>query len=134
MIDEYQENGLVCTSDDFLRCRECRSTELTMNTTSMSHGIVHDKDGVVCEFTCNKCRTELTLALYNHDVGNSQLTARINWVQKVVPYVPTAIDKLNSYSLTGYSKKLKQHADKYDLWNVEIGSDADVPFNPKDSN
>ena len=110
MIDEYQENGLVCTSDDFLRCRECRSTELTMNTTSMSHGIVHDKDGVVCEFTCNKCRTELTLALYNHDVGNSQLTARINWVQKVVPYVPTAIDKLK-VNYSRFNFLLKENPD-----------------------
>ena len=120
MIDEYDESGHVGT------------TELTMNTTSMSHGIVQDVDGVVCEFTCNKCGTELALALYNDDVGNPQLTTRINWVQKVAPYVPTAIDKLNSYSLTGYSKKLKQHADKYDLWDVEIGSDAHVPFNAKD--
>tara|TARA_R110000824_G_scaffold63208_9_gene166519 strand:+ start:1913 stop:2317 length:405 start_codon:yes stop_codon:yes gene_type:complete len=134
MIDEYDESGHVGTSEDFLRCQKCRSTELTMNTTSMSHGIVQDVDGVVCEFTCNKCGTELALALYNDDVGNPQLTTRINWVQKVAPYVPTAIDKLNSYSLTGYSKKLKQHADKYDLWDVEIGSDAHVPFNAKDYN
>ena len=103
-----------------------------MNTTNMSHGIVHDKDGVIMEFNCNNCSHLAILSIGNADVGNPQLIARINWVQKVVPYVPTAIDKVNSYSLTGYSKKLKQHADKYDLWDVEIGSDAHVPFNAKD--
>ena len=103
-----------------------------MDTTSMSHGVVHDKDGIIAGFTCNGCRTQITLALSNGDVGNSQLTARINWVDRYVPYEPTASDKLTNCSLTGYSKKLKQHAEKYDLWDVAIGSKADVSFNPKE--
>ena len=136
MIDEYElthgYTGLVKTRDDFLCCPKCDSGNLHMNTTNMSHGIVHDKDGVIMEFNCNNCSHLAILSIGNADVGNPQLIARINWVQKVVPYVPTAIDKVNSYSLTGYNKKLKQHADKYDLWDVEIGSDAHVPFNAKD--
>ena len=141
MIDEYElENGYgavthnqnVSVKDDFLCCPKCDSVELTMDTTSMSHGIVHDSNGIIAEFTCNGCRAQITLALFNGDVGRPQLTARVNWVNKVVPHVPAAIDKLRSYSLTGYSKELKQHADKYDLWDVEIGSDAHVPFNAKD--
>tara|TARA_R100000315_G_C5113133_1_gene64622 strand:- start:77 stop:481 length:405 start_codon:yes stop_codon:yes gene_type:complete len=132
MIDEYEEDGLVSTSDDFLRCPKCTSINLHMNTTNMSHGIVHDKDGVIMEFCCADCSHLAILSIGNADVGNPQLTARINWVRKVAPHVSTAIDKLNSYSLTGYSKKIKLHVEKYDLWDVEIGSDAAVPFNPKD--
>tara|TARA_R110000796_G_scaffold27391_1_gene75589 strand:- start:63 stop:521 length:459 start_codon:yes stop_codon:yes gene_type:complete len=141
MLDEYTlksgygltgHNANVNTKDDFLRCPKCDSSELTMDTTSMSHGIVHDKNGIISEFTCNSCKTQLTLGLFNYDVGLPQLTARINWMEKYAPYVPTAYDKLQKYSLTGYSKKLKQHGDKYDLWDVDIGSKDNVPFDPKE--
>ena len=85
MIDEYiTTNKMVTINSDFLRCSKCGSSELTMNTTSMSHGLVHDEDGVIIEYNCNKCDTELTLALFNGSVGNPQLTARINWVHKWV--------------------------------------------------
>tara|TARA_R110001592_G_scaffold242853_3_gene503517 strand:- start:902 stop:1231 length:330 start_codon:yes stop_codon:yes gene_type:complete len=103
-----------------------------MNTTNMSHGIVYDKDGVIMEFDCIDCSHSAILAIGNGDVGKQQLIARISWVHKVAPYVPTAAAKLAACSLTGYSKKLKQHAEKYDLWDVAIGSKADVPFDPKE--
>ena len=126
MIDEYElENGYgavkhnqnVSVKDDFL---------------NIIFPPRRPPCGIIAEFTCNGCSAQIILALFNDDIGRPQLTARINWVNKVAPHVPTAIDKLNSYSLTGYSKELKQHVEKHDLWDVEIGSDADVPFNPKD--
>jgi hypothetical protein len=136
MLDKYEltygYTGLVRTNDDFLRCPNCDSVELHMNTTNMSHGIVHNKDGVIIEFNCNSCSHLAILSIGNADVGRPQLIARINWVQKVVPYASTPAFELNSYSLTGYSKKLRQHIDKHDLGGVELGSDADVPFNAKD--
>jgi len=82
LIDEYEEDGLVATSDDFLRCPKCKSVNLYMNTTNMSHGIVHGKDGVVMEFSCTNCLHPAILSIGNADVGNPQLTARINWVRK----------------------------------------------------
>ena len=148
MLDGYEfENGYgptkhnsnVSVNDDFLCCPRCNSVELTMDATFISHRsedvgdlVVYDNNGVIAEFTCNICTAQITLALFNDDVGRPQPTARINWVHKELPYTPTAIDKLRSYSLTGYSKKLKEHVDKYDLWDVEIGSDASVPFNPEE--
>tara|TARA_R110000824_G_scaffold308270_2_gene495786 strand:+ start:3739 stop:4155 length:417 start_codon:yes stop_codon:yes gene_type:complete len=132
MLDEYSDVGLVDTDGDFLRCPKCRGSNLHMNTTNMSHGIVYDKDGVIMEFDCIDCSHSAILAIGNGDVGKQQLIARISWVHKVAPYVPTAAAKLAACSLTGYSKKLKQHAEKYDLWDVAIGSKADVPFDPKE--
>ena len=87
MIDEYSikiggQGQEVRTRDDFLCCNMCISTELTMNTTNMSHGIVFNKDGVVIEYCCNTCGAKQTLCLFNDNVGRPQLTARINWVTK----------------------------------------------------
>jgi len=132
MLDEYSEDGEVTINGEFLRCPKCKGGNLHMNTTNMSHGIVYNKDGVIMEFNCTNCSHSAILAIGNADVGEPQLIARINWVRKVAPYVPTAAYKLAACSLTGYSKKLKQHAEKYNLWDVAIGSKTDVPFNPKE--
>ena len=134
MLDEYDEFGHVVINEEFLRCPKCKGSNLHMNTTNMSHGIVYDKDGVIMDFDSIGCSHSAILAIGNADVGKQQLIARINWVRKVAPYVPirSAADKLTAGSLTGYSKKLKQHAEKHDLWDVTIGSKADVPFDPKE--
>jgi len=119
MIDEYDmemgygkhgfHNADLATSDGFLCCNKCGSVELTMNTTSMSHGIVFTQSGVIAEFTCNSCRAELTLALSNRDIGKPQLTASARWViKRLPPEPPTSLQKLRSYSLTGKSHKLKK--------------------------
>jgi hypothetical protein len=83
MIDEYYMDmfgQVVRTDNDFLCCNRCKSIELTMDTTTMSHGLVFDKDGVIVKYNCNSCGANLILALFNDNVGKSQLTARINWV------------------------------------------------------
>ena len=119
MIDEYDMeigigrqghyNADVRTNDGFLCCNKCGSVELTMNTTSMSHGIVFTQDGIIAEFTCNSCRAKLILALSNRDIGKPQLTASARWVTKRLPLEPpTSIEELRSYSLTGQSHKLKK--------------------------
>ena len=130
MIDGYSTNStpLVTTSDDFLRCPSCRSIDLIMDTTNMSHGIVQGVDGVLMEFTCKKCSSTPVLALFNDDIGLPQLNARINWVEKEVPRSePTALDKLRSYSLTGQSKKLKKYVEENKLHDVELG-DVVIPM------
>ncbi len=118
MIDEYDmeigygklgHNADLVTRDGFPCCNKCGSVELTMNTTSMSHGIVYTQSGVIVEFTCNSCRAELTLALCNQDVGKPQLTASARWVTKRLPPKPlTSLQELQSYSLTGQSHKMKK--------------------------
>ena len=95
MSDEYEMvvgfcKQMVTVRDDFLRCPECDSSELVINTSSVNKGTVFKNDSVVIEFSCNECLSNMTLGLFNDNVGAPEPIARINWVQKHVPYKETA--------------------------------------------
>jgi|TARA_R110002124_G_C8800907_1_gene502425 hypothetical protein len=140
MSDEYEMviglyKQMVTVRDDFLRCPECDSSELVINTSSVNKGTVFKNDSVVIEFSCNECLSNMTLGLFNDNVGAPEPIARINWVQKHVPHKETALDKLKALSITGYSRQLTEYSNKYDLWDHRIGEPLPKgvpPFRPED--
>ena len=113
---------LVEVEDDFTCCPECKSKQLYMGTTPE---VVKNTHSVVIKLTCNECSTESKLALFNAHVGLDKLVTRINWVEKVVPYVEYAVGELKSFSLTGKSKKIKRHVEKHDLGYLKL--DEELP-------
>ena len=113
---------LVEVEDDFTCCPECKSKQLYMGTTPE---VVKNTHSVVIKLTCNECSTESKLALFNAHVGLDKLVTRINWVEKVVPYVEDAVGELKSFSLTGKSKKIKRHVEKHDLGYLKL--DEELP-------
>ena len=137
MTDEYEmavgysntgeyHNQKVNVVEDFISCPRCCSINMCMGKISTPNKIMK-REGVIIEFTCKECSAELLLALFN-DFECSELEgepARINWVEKVVPYVENAVDKLKSFSLTGKSKKIKKHVEKHDLGYLKL--DEELP-------
>jgi hypothetical protein len=140
MSDEYEMvvgfcKQMVTVRDDFLRCPECDSSKLVINTSSVNKGTVFKNDSVVIEFSCNECLSNMTLGLFNDNVGAPEPIARINWVQKYVPHKETALDKLNALSISEYSHQFKEYTSKYNLWNHKLGEPLPKgipPFRPKD--
>jgi hypothetical protein len=133
MIDEYElaigysdsgehHNQDVNVEGDYICCPRCESIHLLMGKISTPNKIM-ERECVIIEFTCTEkeCSAELSLALYNEVVHNYH--SRINWVEKVVPYVEDTVDKLESFSLTGQSKKLKSHVEKHNLWDLKSGEE-----------
>lgn len=118
---KHRHSQCVGVNDDFLCCPECESIKLFMGAISMPNKIGREKGGVVIKFTCKDCSVESTLALFNSDIGLPELNARINWVDKAIPYVEDAVDKLKSFSLTGQSKKYRRYVEKYNLWDLKAG-------------
>ena len=137
MIDEYElaigysdsgehHNQDVNVEGDYICCPRCKSIHLLMgkiSTPNKLSSFFPEKECVIIEFTCTEkeCSAELSLALYNEVVHNYH--SRINWVEKVVPYVEDTVDKLESFSLTGQSKKLKSHVEKHNLWDLKSGEE-----------
>ena len=137
MIDEYElaigysdsgehHNQDVNVEGDFICCPRCKSIHLLMgkiSTPNKLSSFFPEKECVIIEFTCKEkeCSAELSLALYN-EVGHNY-HSRINWVEKVVPYVEDTIDELKSFSLTGESKKIKRHVEKFDLGHLKLGEE-----------
>ena len=133
MSDEYymdMRQQVVRTRDDFIHCPICKSLQLSMGKVSMPNKI-HGRDGVVIEFTCKECSSELSLGLFNDDIGLPELNARINWVEKPVYYVRTPTDELNDSSLTGQSKQLKRYVEKYNLHDLKVGDKKIIPTSIK---
>ena len=137
MSDEYymdMRQQVVRTRDDFIHCPICKSLQLSMGKVSMPNKI-HGRDGVVIEFTCKECSSELLLGLFNDDIGLPVLNARINWVEKPVYYVRTPTDELSDSSLTGQSKQLKRYIEKYNLHDLKVGDklpEGVPPFKSED--
>ena len=115
-------NQNVKVESDFICCPKCKSINLSIGKISTPNKIMKS-EGVIIEFTCKEkeCSAELSLALYNEVVHNYH--SRINWVEKVVPYVEDTIDELKSFSLTGKSKKIKRHVENHDLGHLKLGEE-----------
>ena len=133
MIDEYElaigysdsgehHNQDVNVEGDYICCPRCESIHLLMGKISTPNKIM-ERECVIIEFTCTEkeCLAELSLALFNEH--SHHYHSRINWVEKVVPYVEDTVDKLESFSLTGQSKKLKSHVEKHNLWDLKSGEE-----------
>ena len=137
MIDEYElaigysdsgehHNQDVTVKDEHICCPRCESIHLLMgkiSTPNKLSSFFPEIECVIIEFTCKEkeCSAELSLALFNDDTWHS----RINWVEKVVPYVEDAVGELKSFSLTGKSKKIKRHVEKHDLGYLKL--DEELP-------
>ena len=118
-MDTAREQN-VRTRDDFIHCPNCKSLQLSMGKVSMPNKI-HGRDGVVIEFTCKECSSELSLGLFNDDIGLPELNARINWVEKPVYHVRTSTDKLSESSLIGQSEQFRKYIEKYNLHDLKVG-------------
>ena len=147
MIDEYElaigysdsgehHNQDVTVKDEHICCPRCESIHLLMgkiSTPNKLSSFFPEIECVIIEFTCKEkeCSAELSLALFNDDTWHS----RINWVEKVVPYVEDTIDELESFSLTGQSKKLKSHIEKHNLQDLKLGEELPegvLPYKSED--